>query len=155
MRSPSLPLASPVSCLLVSALRWAWAENSSASLRSAAGICTWPKALAKSSLRWLSLLTVLTLLVVEAAALVAPVSIAEVVLCAFFILFCCRFKYNGLLLSFRARLIFPFGLFLHVSGGSFSLSLAVPFFSMVDLLNLFPQVESPHSVTGSFVPTKQ
>jgi len=34
--------------------------------------------------------------------------------------FCCRFKCKGSLLSFHTRLAFPFGLFLHVSGGSFS-----------------------------------
>jgi len=28
-------------------------------------------------------------------------------------------------------------------------------FSIVDLLNLLTQVESPHSLNGSFVPTKQ
>jgi hypothetical protein len=91
----------------------------------------------------------------EVAAVAAAAPMAVAALSALFNLFCCRFKYNGLLLSFRTRLAFPFGLFLDVSGGSFSLSLAVPFFSIVDLLSLFAQVEIPYSATGSFVVAKQ
>jgi len=115
MRCPSLPPASPVSCLLVSALHWAWAENSLAFLSSAADICTWPNTLAKSFTLLSLAVPVLILLGVEAAALAATVSVAEVLLCLFFSLFCCRFKYKGLLLSFRTRLTFPFALFLHAS----------------------------------------
>jgi len=57
------------------------------------------------------------------------VSSRDFIVCTFHS-FCCQFKSNMLLLSFCSTcLALPFGLFLFVSGGSISLSLAVPFFN--------------------------